>query len=94
LIERQLDVYSCQKPWLVPGWENDKSVTAELEVPKTTSDGRSFEDFYELDFRLNSKFPVKEIFASRNKRVVTQADFGILIDRVAKDLSESRYHLQ
>jgi hypothetical protein len=94
LITRQLDVYSCLTPWLVPGWEVDKTVSSELEVPKTTANGRSLEDFYELDLRLNSKFPVKEMFASRNSHLITQADFGILLDRVAKDLTNSRYRLQ
>jgi hypothetical protein len=87
LITRQLDVYSCQTPWLVPGWEKDKTVSSELEVPKTTVDGRSLEDFYELGLKLNSKFPSKEMFPARNNHLITQADFGILLDRVAKDLS-------
>lgn len=94
LMIRQLDVYSCQTPWLVPGWEHDKTVSSELEVPKTTNDGKSLEDFYILGFRLNFKFPVKEIFASRNSRIITQADFGILLDRIAMDLSGSKYQLR
>jgi hypothetical protein len=51
-----------------------------------TSDGRSLDSFYELDFKLNYKFPVKEIFASKIGRTVTQADFGQLINHIAKDL--------
>ncbi len=93
-LTRQLDVYSCQTPWLVPGWEYDKSVFSELEVPKVTRDGRSLEKFYVLDFKLNSKFPVKKIFSSRSKRLVTQDDFSTLINHVAEDLSNSKSHIQ
>jgi len=33
LLERHLNVYSKQVPWLVPGWENGNAVTYNLEVP-------------------------------------------------------------
>lgn len=94
LIERQLDVYSCQVPWLVPGWGDGKAVPSDLEVPQMTKNGRSLEDFYELDLKLNFKFPFKSIFASRTSRVITQADFGTLLKRVAKDLTDSGYQFR
>lgn len=86
LIERQLGVYSCLEPWLVPGWADEKITSYDLVVPEKTSDGQSFNNFYELDFKLNYKFPLNKIFASRTDRRVTQADFGQLINHIAKDL--------
>ncbi len=86
LIERQLVVYSCLEPWRVPGWADSKVKSYNLFVPERTSDGRSLDDFYELDFKLNYKFPVRKIFASKTDRRITQADFGQLINHIAKDL--------
>jgi len=86
LIERQLGVYSCLEPWLVPGWAGEKITSYDLVVPEKTSDGQSFNNFYELDFKLNYKFPLNKIFASRTDRRVTQADFEQLINHIAKDL--------
>lgn len=85
LLERQLGVYSCLEPWLVPGWA-DNSTSYDLVVPDLIADGRSLDTFYELDFKLNYKFPVKEIFASKIGRRVTQADFGQLIKYIEQDM--------
>jgi hypothetical protein len=91
MIERQVNVYTCQVPWLVPGWGDGEAVPSDLEVPQMTKNGRSLENFYELDLKLNFKFPFKSIFASRTNRVITQADFGTLIARVEKDLTDLGY---
>lgn len=94
MIERQLDVYSCQMPWLVPGWGDGKTVPSVLEVPRITKNGISLDSFYELDLKLNLNFPFRAIFASRTSRVITQADFGTMIARIAKDLTKSGYHFR
>ncbi len=86
LLERQLGVYSCLEPWRVPGWADEKIASYDLVVPDKTSDGLPLNQFYELDFKLNYKFPVKEIFAYKTGRRVTQADFGQLINHIARDL--------
>lgn len=86
LLERQLGVYSCLEPWLVPGWKNEKESAYDLTVPDKTPEGQPLDQFYELDFKLNYKFPVKAIFASKTGRRVTQADFGQLINHIARDL--------
>lgn len=89
LIERQLGVYSCLEPWRVPGW-GDQTVSYDLSVPERTDDGRTLNNFYELSFKLNYKFPVREIFTSKTDRRVTQADFGQLIAHIAKDLETEK----
>lgn len=86
LLERQLGVYSCLEPWLVPGWAGSNMSSYDLSVPEKTSDGQSLDRFYELDFKLNYKFPVKEIFATRADRRVTQADFGQFIKHIERDV--------
>lgn len=87
LIERQLWVYSCLEPWRVPGWNDNNLASYDLNVPDKTTDGRLLTNFYELDFKLNYKFPLKEIFASKAGRRVTQADFGQLIKYIEQDLT-------
>ena len=87
LVERHLDVYSRQVPWLVPGWGDGKAIAFDLEVPSKTRDGRLLEEFYQLEFKLNTKFPVKEIFASRDKRLITQADFSTLLSCIERQLA-------
>ena len=91
LIKRQLAVYSCLEPWRIPGWAGENSASYDLNVPDLISDGRPLDNFYVLDFKLNYKFPVKEIFASKTDRRVTQADFGQLIKHIAQDLANANY---
>jgi hypothetical protein len=86
LIKRQLNVYSCLEPWLVPGWTDKPVVSYDLKVPEMASNGKLLSSFYELDLTLNYKFPVKDIFSSKIGRKVTQADFGLLINHISKDL--------
>lgn len=91
LLERQLDVYPCLEPWRVPGYVDKTVASYDLVIPDKTSDGQSLDRFYELDFKLNYKFPVREIFAFKTGRIVTQADFGQLIRHIAKDLDAVKY---
>jgi hypothetical protein len=88
LIERQLNVYSPQKPWLVPGFSDENPY--ELQVPKYTQDRRPLADFYQLEFRLNGKFNTKEIFAAKKKNI-TQNDFETLLTCIEKQLNESGF---
>jgi hypothetical protein len=90
LIERQMGVYSCLEPWRVPGWSTGNMPSYDLHVPEKTSDGKALNCFYELDFKLNYKFPVKEIFASKSNRRATQEDFGQIINHITKDLEQEK----
>jgi hypothetical protein len=88
LIERQLNVYAPQLPWLVPEWSKSESGPHELQVPNSTCDGRSLNHFYQLDFRLNGKFNTKEIFSAKKKNI-TQNDFETLLSCIEKELNDS-----
>jgi hypothetical protein len=88
LLQRQLQVYSCLQPWLVPGWMDDNKVPNELKVPEYTSDGQNLNKFYQLGFRLNSKFPFHKMFPERRERTISQNDFDRLLAQVARELTK------
>ncbi len=90
MIERQLGVYSCLEPWRVPGWSPNNVPSYDLHVPEKTSDGRPLNNFYELDFKVNYKFPLKQILTSKSGRKITQEDFGKFINNIAKDLDTGK----
>jgi len=87
LIQRQLQVYSCLKPWLVPGWIGKDQQPNELKIQDFTSDGQSLNAFYQLEFKLNYKFPFHKMFPERKDRNITQNDFDRLLAQVAKELT-------
>lgn len=88
LLQRQLQVYSCLQPWLVPGWIGTNKVPYELNVPEYTSNGQMLNKYYQLDFRLNYKFPFHKMFPERKDRNITQNDFGRLLTQVARELTK------
>lgn len=88
LLQRQLQVYSCLQPWLVPGWIGTNKVPYELKVPEFTSDGQTLNSFYHLEFKLNYKFPFHKMFPERKDRNITQNDFDRLLAQVAKELTK------
>lgn len=94
LLKRQLQVYPCLQPWLVPGWASEIQEPIELSVPEFVSNGEKLNDFYQLDFRLNYKFPFRKMFPERKDRNITQNDFDRLLARVATELNkkESKLH--
>lgn len=86
LLQRQLQVYDCLQPWLVPGWMNPDQEKSELKVPEYTSNGQMLTKFYELDFRVNYKFPFRKMFPERKDRNITQNDFDRLLVQIADEL--------
>ena len=88
LLQRQLQVYSCLQPWLVPGWIGTNQVPFELKVPEYTSDGQNLNQFYQLEFKLNYKFPFHKMFPERKDRNISQNDFDRLLAQVAKELTK------
>jgi hypothetical protein len=88
LLQRQVQVYPCLKPWLVPGWTSQSKESSELSVPELATNGESLNDFYQLEFKLNYKFPFKKMFPDRKDRNITQNDFDRLLARVATELNK------
>ena len=88
LIQRQLQVYPCLQPWLVPGWTNSTQKPHELQIPEFTSDGHKLNSYYQLEFKLNYKFPFRKMFPERKERNITQNDFDRLLAQVAAELTK------
>ena len=87
LLQRQLQVYPCLKPWLVPGWSSANQTPLELSVPELASNGQDLNQFYQLEFKLNYKFPFHKMFPERKERNITQNDFDRMIAQVANELT-------
>ncbi|MGE5393661.1 MAG: DUF4056 domain-containing protein [Candidatus Saccharibacteria bacterium] len=94
LMQRQLQVYSCLQPWLVPGWIGKDEEACELRMPELTSDGKSINSLYELELRLNYKFPFRKMFPDRKDRNITQNDFNTMIAQVARELHKKESRLR
>lgn len=71
-------------PWLIPTNDlasNDAIIPHQLQIPTPKS------GLYQLNFRLNYKFPFKEIFPFREKRRITQLDFPALVTYIIQDVN-------
>jgi hypothetical protein len=80
-LQRLVKVYPAIQPFLVPGWLTGNATSVSLNVPYKTTENKPLSALYQLRINsLNHKFP-KHI-----KRDVTQDDFNMLIDEVAKTL--------
>lgn len=94
LLQHQLQVYPCLLPWLVPGWAYPNQKPTELIVPEYASGGEAFNNFYQLEFRLNYKFPFRKMFPERRKRSITQNDFDCLLAQIATELTKKESQFQ
>lgn len=94
LLKRDILVYNCLQPWLVPGWDNPSEEKKELRVPELTSDGQALNNFYQLDFKLNYKFPFRKIFPERKDRSISQNDFKRLLAQIEIELNKKDRKLQ
>jgi hypothetical protein len=84
-IERDMEVHTIVRPWLVPDPRFGSLEPKVLAVPKTTSKGELLTDYYSLNIDLNHKFPVEEIFPERENRIITEEDFGAILIRIEED---------
>lgn len=82
LLKRFLDSGSKLTPWLVPGLESYKMPYVLIKPDEYLS------EYYELNIKLNFKFPVKNIFPHQDDRLITQRDFEVFIDYIQNDLDE------
>ncbi len=84
LIQRNLEVYSFVRPWLVAGWASDRPEV--LVIPDQTEANCPLTDYYRLSIDLNYRFPMRKMFPYKTDRVITQEDFDVLIFQVAEEL--------
>ncbi|MGV3589957.1 MAG: DUF4056 domain-containing protein [Adhaeribacter sp.] len=85
MLERQLNVYERVRPLLVPGQNTSNPDDYALTVPEKTYTGVLLTNLYQLVIKPNYKFPLREIFPDQVRRVVTQHDFQLLLEQVAKE---------
>lgn len=94
LLQRQLNVYPCLRPWLVPGWAMPSQSPVELNVPQFTENGNLLTNYYTLEFKLNHKFPFRKMFPERKERLITQNDFDSLLVQIASELTKRECKFQ
>lgn len=92
MLERELDVSSKVCPMLVPEWGKETNSPCTLDVPKKTQSGKPLSDLYQLEFKLNYKFPYKKMFPEETGRIITQENFDTLIHRVEKEMDADNIH--
>lgn len=80
---RDFEPYTYNKPHLV-NMSDDEACC--LPIPSQTTDGRDLSDFYRITFKLNKKFPIKELFPDRESRSITNSDFEQMISWISTDL--------
>lgn len=88
LMQRQVRVYPCLLPWLVPGWASVNKEPRELKVPDFASTGESLNSFYKFEYKLNYNFPVKKMFPERKNKTIDQNDFPRLLAEVESELNK------
>jgi hypothetical protein len=86
LLQRQVRVYPCLKPWLVPGWSSNNTEPFELKVPEYTSSGELLTTLYKLEFKLNYNFPVKKMFPDRKNKTINQNDYERVLAEIENEL--------
>ena len=85
-LKRDADVLSLSRPWLVPKGTDTVENSIILEVPLLTTKGGLLTDFYRFTIDLNHRFPVEDLFLSRQSSLIDQNDFGVLLNRIKNDL--------
>ncbi len=80
LLKREFDVEECLQPWLVEGFQLRDSPPVINCLDSEDSAGVSFDEYYDLNIRLNYKFPLRKLFPKPINRIITQRDFKVLID--------------
>lgn len=85
LLLRQTNVYATLTPSLIPGDHGTTPEPVALHVPERLPGGELLTDFYELEIRLNYKFPFRKMFPGEEDRIITQQNFDTLIRRVNQE---------
>ena len=86
-LERDMEVLTSVRPWLVPEGGFGLFAPRILTVPKTTSKGELLTDYYNLNIDLNHKFPVEEIFPERENRIISEEDFGVILMQIEAEFN-------
>lgn len=75
LIKRYVDADSTLMPWVVPSLKGDH--LKPISIPAFRDNHLA--EMYEINFKLNRKFPIDEIFPDREDRCISQNDFPMMM---------------
>ena len=89
IMKRDISDYKGASPLLIPN-RSKKYLPANLELQNSTANNEPLTNFYSLDFRLNRKFPMRELFPERNGRRISEDDFLIILDNVKEDINQKQ----
>jgi len=80
LIKRYVNADSTLIPWVLPNTKVDS--LQPVSIPAFRDDHLA--EMYEINFKLNRKFPIKEIFPDRDDRCISQNDFPAMMAYIEK----------
>ncbi len=80
LIKRYVNADSTLIPWVVPGM-SDGDLTP-VSIPAYRDNHLA--EMYEINFKLNHKFPIDKIFPDREDRCISQNDFPAMMAYIEK----------
>ncbi|MDA3881021.1 MAG: DUF4056 domain-containing protein [Prolixibacteraceae bacterium] len=87
LLQYSVPDYGIVRPMLVPMYNFEKPY--EIELAFKTSRKVCLDEYFSLRMRLNGKVPWRKIFPTRKRRIITQADFIVLLEAVKKDIQNN-----
>jgi len=87
LIKRYFDSEASLLPWLIP---DEEMIYKPYRLDKQD---HYLSDLYELQIKLNYKFPLREISDFQDDRIITQHDFGILQNFIVQKVNELEYRV-
>ena len=85
LIKRYFDSEASLLPWLIPNL-GDEYMPYRLDKLD-----HYLSDLYQLQIKLNYKFPLRAMADFPNDRIITHHDFGILQNHIIKEVNELEY---
>jgi len=87
LIKRYFDSEASLLPWLIP------NVEGEYMPYRLDKLDHYLSDLYQLEIKLNYKFPLRAMANFPNDRIISQHDFGILQNYIIKEVTELEYRI-
>ena len=85
-LKRDPDVLHSSRPWIIPNQTSNRGNPIILDVPILNTKGELLTGFYQFTIDLNYRFPVEEIFPGHESRIISQDDFGVMLNRITDDL--------
>ena len=92
LLQHEISNYKTTYPLLVPEITTTPVKPEPIEITKVTIENIPLNKYYSLEFDLNGKIPYTKIFhKKRSKKVITNADFALLLENIQKETQLLKY---